>query len=161
MTFHEIFIKFREVSWNFINIWWIFDEMFFLKKYSWNYMKKFITSWNDFRQRSLRERDRFHFLLVMNSCGKDIHFKNSQSVIFQPKFKFIRHFVSSAFASTEKGFWNVLGNCQSLRQTFFNSNRDVMSFNPFTASWKNAMSISVQGVPVPCEKFPHSIVNWI
>jgi hypothetical protein len=29
-------------------------------------------------------------------------------------------------------------------------------FNPFTASCKNAMSLSVPGVPEPCEKFPYS-----
>jgi hypothetical protein len=28
--------------------------------------------------------------------------------------------------------------------------------NPFTASCENAMSLSVPGVPPPCEKFPHS-----
>jgi hypothetical protein len=28
-------------------------------------------------------------------------------------------------------------------------------FNPFTASCENAMSLSVPGVPAPCEKFPH------
>jgi hypothetical protein len=30
-------------------------------------------------------------------------------------------------------------------------------FNPFTASCENAMTFSVPGVPVSCEKFPHSI----
>jgi hypothetical protein len=30
-------------------------------------------------------------------------------VMFQPKSKFIRHFVSPVFMSIEKGFWNVLG----------------------------------------------------
>jgi hypothetical protein len=29
-------------------------------------------------------------------------------------------------------------------------------FNPFTASCENAMSLSVPGVPAPCEKFPKS-----
>jgi hypothetical protein len=29
-------------------------------------------------------------------------------------------------------------------------------FNKFTASFENAISLSVPGVPAPCEKFPHS-----
>jgi hypothetical protein len=30
-------------------------------------------------------------------------------------------------------------------------------FNPFTASCENAISLSVPGVPAPCEKFPQSV----
>jgi hypothetical protein len=40
----------------------------------------------------------------------------------------------------------------------FNINLDwaMHSFNPFTASCENAMTLSVPGVPASCEKFPHS-----
>jgi hypothetical protein len=31
------------------------------------------------------------------------------------------------------------------------------NFNSFTASCENAMSLSVPGVPAPCEKFPQSV----
>jgi hypothetical protein len=38
-----------------------------------------------------------------------------------------------------------------------NDNGDASyQLNPFTASCENAMSLSVPGVPAPCEKFPHS-----
>jgi hypothetical protein len=32
----------------------------------------------------------------------------------------------------------------------------VTEIKPFTASCENAMTLSVPGVPVSCEKFPHS-----
>jgi hypothetical protein len=34
------------------------------------------------------------------------------------------------------------------------------AFNPFTASWDNAMSLSVPGVLAPCEKSPHTVDNF-
>jgi hypothetical protein len=40
--------------------------------------------------------------------------------------------------------------------SFRGRNNLYMYFNPFTASCETAMSLSVPGVPAPCEKFPHS-----
>jgi hypothetical protein len=39
--------------------------------------------------------------------------------------------------------------------------KDLQSvFNPFTDSCENAMFLRVPGVPVPFEKFPHTVDNF-